>query len=141
MQRRVKLALAGAAGSVGLLFLCWLLAFHVGFIARADLSILNGFIGLGHGRERRVAYSIARLCSPDPYVYLAAVPVVVALLRRRPLVALAVLAVLIGANATTELLKPLMAAARAGVGATSVGAVSASAPGSTQSRSSRRRLW
>ena len=112
MHRRVQLALAGAAASVGLLFLCWLLAFHVGFIARADVSILNGFIGLGHGRERRVAFYIARLCSPDPYVYLAAVPVVVALLRRRPLVALAVLAVLIGANATTELLKPLMAASR-----------------------------
>jgi membrane-associated phospholipid phosphatase len=112
MQRRVQLALFGAAASVGLLFLCWVLAFHVGFAARADVSILNGFTGLDHGRERSVAYFIARLCSPDPYVYLAAVPLVVALLRRRPLVALAVLAVLIGANATTELLKPLMAAAR-----------------------------
>lgn len=112
MQRRVQLALVGAAASVGLLFLCWVLAFHVGFAARADVSILNGFVGLGHGRERNVANFIAHLCSPDPYVYLAAVPVVVALLRRRPLVALAVLAVLIGANATTELLKPLMAASR-----------------------------
>jgi membrane-associated phospholipid phosphatase len=112
MQRRAQLALFGAAASVGLLFLCWVLAFHVGFAARADVSILNGFIGLGHGRERSVAYFIAHLCSPDPYVYLAAVPVVVALLRRRPLVALAVLAVLIGANATTELLKPLLAASR-----------------------------
>ncbi len=112
MQRRVQLALIGTAASVGLLFLCWLLAFHVGFAARADVSILNGFIGLDRGRERSIAYFIARLCSPDPYVYLAAVPVVVALLRRRPLVALAVLAVLIGANATTELLKPLLAASR-----------------------------
>ena len=112
MQRRVQLALVGAAASVGLLFLCWVLAFHVGFAARADVSILNGFVGLGHGRERSVANFIAHLCSPDPYVYLAAVPVVLALLRRRPLVALAVLAVLIGANATTELLKPLMAASR-----------------------------
>lgn len=112
MPRRAKLALAGAAASVGLLFLCWLLAFHVGFTARADVSILNGFIGLDRGREGSVAAFIANLCSPDPYVYLAAVPVLVALLRRRPLVALAVFAVLIGANATTELLKPLLAAAR-----------------------------
>jgi membrane-associated phospholipid phosphatase len=127
MQRRVQLALIGAAASVGLLFLCWLLAFHVGFAARADVSILNGFIGLDHGRERSVAFFIAHLCSPDPYVYLAAVPVVVALLRRRPLVALAVLAVLIGANATTELLKPLIAASRPAPAADSVFPVS---PGS-----------
>jgi membrane-associated phospholipid phosphatase len=112
MPRRVRLALAGAAASTGLLFLCWLLAFHVGLAARADVSVLNGFIGLSHGHTRELAYRIARLCSPDPYVYLAAVPVLVALLRRRPLVALAIIAILIGANATTELLKPLLASAR-----------------------------
>jgi membrane-associated phospholipid phosphatase len=112
MPRRVRLALAGAAASAGLLLLCWLLAFHVGFAARADVSVLNGFIGLSHGHTRELANRIARLCSPDPYVYLAAVPVLVALLRRRPLVALAIIAILIGANATTELLKPLLAANR-----------------------------
>jgi membrane-associated phospholipid phosphatase len=112
MPRRVRFALAGAAASTGLLFVCWLLAFHVGFAARADVSVLNGFIGLGHGRNAHLAYRIARLCSPNPYVYLAAVPVLVALVRRRPLVALVIIAILIGANATTELLKPLLAATR-----------------------------
>ncbi|HTX45057.1 MAG TPA: phosphatase PAP2 family protein [Solirubrobacteraceae bacterium] len=112
MDRRVKLALIGAALSAGLLLLCWFMAFHVGFAARADVSILNGFTGLSHGSTRGLAYRIAHLCSPDPYVYLAAVPVLIALLRRRPLVALAILAILIGANATTELLKPLLAASR-----------------------------
>jgi membrane-associated phospholipid phosphatase len=112
MDRRVKLALIGAAASVGLLLLCWFMAFHVGFAARADVSILNGFTGLSHGSTRALAYRIAHLCSPDPYVYLAALPVLIALLRRRPLVALAILAILIGANATTELLKPLLAASR-----------------------------
>jgi membrane-associated phospholipid phosphatase len=112
MPRRVRLALAGAAASVGLLFLCWLMAFHVGLAARADVSILNGFVGLSHGHTRQLASHIARLCSPNPYVYLAAIPVLIALLRRRPLVALAILAILIGANMTTELLKPLLAASR-----------------------------
>jgi membrane-associated phospholipid phosphatase len=112
MPRRARLALAGAGASAGLLFLCWVLTFHVGFAARADVSVLNGFIGLSHAHTRELAYRIARLCSPDPYVYLAAVPVLVALLRRRPLVALAIIAILIGANATTELLKPLLAATR-----------------------------
>jgi hypothetical protein len=112
MDRRVKLALAGAFASCGLLLLCWLMAFHVGPVARADVSILNGFTGLSHGHSRELAYRIANLCNPDPYVYLAAVPVLVALLRRRPLVALAILAILIGASATTELLKHVFAASR-----------------------------
>jgi membrane-associated phospholipid phosphatase len=86
------------------------MAFHVGLAARADVSVLNGFTDLHHGSD--LALHIARLCSPDPYVYLAAVPVLAALLRRRPLVALAILAIVIGANATTELLKPLLASSR-----------------------------
>jgi membrane-associated phospholipid phosphatase len=88
------------------------MAFHVGWAARADVSVLNGFTGLSRGSSRELAYRIANLCSPDPYVYLAAVPVVVALVRRRPLVALAILAILIGASATTELLKHVLAASR-----------------------------
>ena len=95
-----------------MLLLCWFMAFHVGFAARADVSVLNGFTGLSHGGIRELASRIANLCSPDPYVYLAAVPVLVALLRRRPLVALAIIAILIGASASTELLKHLLAANR-----------------------------
>jgi len=112
MDRRVKLALIGTGASIGLLVLCWLLAFHVGFAARADVSVLNGFTGLNRGSTRELAYRIADLCSPSPYVYLAAVPVLVALLRRRPRVALAILVILIGANASTEVLKHLLAASR-----------------------------
>ena len=53
MQRRAQTALVGAAAAVGLLFLCWVLAFHVGFAARADASILNGFVESRPGRERK----------------------------------------------------------------------------------------
>jgi membrane-associated phospholipid phosphatase len=87
--------------------------FHIGFVERADASILNGFGGLGsHHRIASTASFIARLCDPKPYVYLCAVPVVIALLRRRLWVALAIVAILLGANVTTQLLKPLLAAPR-----------------------------
>jgi membrane-associated phospholipid phosphatase len=127
MPRRSKLALGGAAATVGLLVFTWLAAFHVGVTARADVSILNGFTGLDRGHLTALALFIARLCDPKPYVYLAIVPVLVALLRRRPGVALTLIAIMIGANASTELLKPLLAHARpapAPVGVTPVGLAS-----------------
>ena len=46
------------------------------------------------------------LCDPHRYVFWAPVVVVVALVRGRPRVALAVAAILLGANVTTETLKP-----------------------------------
>jgi len=112
MPKRAKMALGGAAACAGLLLLTWFAAFHVGFAARADVSILNGFVGLNRPSLRWLANSIAGLCDPKPYVYLAAVPVLVALARRRPAVALTLAAILIGANASSELLKPLLAHSR-----------------------------
>jgi membrane-associated phospholipid phosphatase len=115
MSRRTKLALSGAAAGLGLLALTWLLALHVGTFERADQAIFAGFVDL-HYRHRidRVAQVVAHLCDPSPYVYLAAVPVLVALLRRRRRSALAIGAILLGANLTTQVLKPLLAAPRAG---------------------------
>ena len=55
---------------------------------------------------------IADLCNPSPYVYLAAVPLIVALVRRRGWLAVAIFAILLGANETTQLLKPLLRATR-----------------------------
>jgi membrane-associated phospholipid phosphatase len=114
MPRRAQLALAGAGVAAGLLVLTWFAAFHIGFVERADRSILNGFGGLDHGRVGPLAYRIAWLCSPNPYVYLAAVPVLIALVRRRARVAVVITAILLGANLTTQFLKPLLAAPRMG---------------------------
>ncbi len=114
MPRRAVFALLGAAAAVGLLILTWFLAFHVGIAQRADQSIYNGFGNLGqHPRVGSLATFIARLCNPSPYVYLAVVPVAVALARRRMWVGVAIGAILLGANVTTQLLKPLLAAPRA----------------------------
>lgn len=92
----------------------WFAAFHVGVFEHADQSALRGFAGLRqHPHTSALASFVARLCDPEPFVCLAAIPVAVALLRRRPRLAIAIAAVLLGANVTTELLKPLLAHPRA----------------------------
>lgn len=113
MPERARMALIGAGVLTGLLFLTWLAAFHVGFVERADQWVVRGFRELGfRPRVNRAAVFIANLCDPKPYVYLCFIPVLAALARRRVRIALAVAAILIGANFTTELLKPLLAAPR-----------------------------
>ena len=91
-----------------LLALTWFLAFDTGVGLRADRTILDGFAGLQRPRVNTVASVITQLCNPQPFVAFGVVIVLVALLRRRPRVALAVVAVLLCANLTTELLKPLL---------------------------------
>jgi membrane-associated phospholipid phosphatase len=113
MPRRAGLALLGAAAGVALLIITWYAAFHAGIVERADQSIYRGFADLQRPRINSVAQLIADLCNPQPYVYLAALPVVMALVRRRPRVAFGSGAILLGANVTTQLLKPLLAEPRA----------------------------
>jgi membrane-associated phospholipid phosphatase len=125
MPRRAVYAMAGAALAAGLLFLVWFLAFHVSLFRHEDAKILSGFAGLHRARVNPIANSIAQLCNPSPYVYFAAGVVLVALLRRRPGVALTIALIIFAANVTTELLKPLLAAPRPTVaGISPVGAAS-----------------
>jgi membrane-associated phospholipid phosphatase len=112
MPRRARLAVYGASIGVLLLVVVWYVAFHVGAARQADATILNGFLGLNGPRTDRVANFVAGLCNPKSYVILAALPVVVALLRGRPRVAVTIVLILLCANETTELLKPLLAAQR-----------------------------
>lgn len=114
MPRRAVLALAGAGAGVVLLLLTWFLAFHVGVFERADQTLLKDFLGFSfRPHVQRVASFVARLCDPQPYVWLAAVPVGVALLRRRGWLTVTIAGVLLGANVTTHVLKPLLAHPRA----------------------------
>ncbi len=113
MPRRATFALLGALAGIALLFLTWVLAFHVRLFEHADQSIFNGFAGFQHRpRVGALANFIAHLCDPNPYVYFAAVPILVALARGRRRVALVIAAILLGANVTTHLLKPLLAEPR-----------------------------
>jgi membrane-associated phospholipid phosphatase len=52
-----------------------------------------------------IASTFAKLCDPTPFAYLAAGPIVIALARRRPLLALAAITIIVGAIVTSELLK------------------------------------
>jgi len=112
MPRRARLAVYGASIGVLLVVVLWYLAFHVGAVRQADAAILNGFLGLEGARVDRAANFVAGLCSPNRYLFLAAMPVVVALVRGRPRVAVTIVLILLCANETTELLKPLLAAPR-----------------------------
>src|SRR5947209_4907320 len=128
MPRRATTALIAAAFGVLLLIVTWYAAFHIGIFRHADQSIFRGFFDLRHrARIDRVAHFVANLCNPQPYVYLAGVPALIALVRRRVPVAFAVGAILLGSNVTTQLLKPLLAQPRpAGL----LGGVSAVPPAS-----------
>lgn len=96
-----------------MLALVWVVAFHVGLAQRADQRIYLQFIDLQtHDRVNWVAAHIVALFNPNPYVYLALAPLAVSLLRRRPWSTVAVVAIILGANVTTELLKHLLTAPR-----------------------------
>jgi membrane-associated phospholipid phosphatase len=112
MPNRARKALFGAAIGVCLLALTWYAAFHIGFVKRADHNILWGFAGLQRQGLDSVTRFTAGLCDPQPYVFLAAVPILVALVRRRPRVAVTVGLIMLAANVTSQLLKPLLALPR-----------------------------
>jgi membrane-associated phospholipid phosphatase len=123
MPSRARKALIGAAAGASLLVVTWLVTFHVSIAQRADRSILRGFAGLRGGRLDVLTRYVASLCNPKPYIFLAAIPVAIALLRRRPRVAVTVGLIMLGANWSTQILKPLLAAPRQpGFGVITVGA-------------------
>jgi membrane-associated phospholipid phosphatase len=103
------MGLIAAAIGIALLVVTWWAKVYLPVVRRADLSILRGFAGLESPRINHLTLLIASVCDPKPYVFLAAIPVLVALVRRRPRVAVAIAVILLGANETTQLLKPLVA--------------------------------
>jgi membrane-associated phospholipid phosphatase len=112
MPRRARMALFGACIGVLLLVAIWYAAHQIGFVRHADAAVLNGFVGLDRPRLNRLTNAIANLCDPQPFVFLAALPVLVAFLRGRPRVAITLAVILLCANETTELLKPLLGGPR-----------------------------
>lgn len=113
MPIRPRTALLGAGACVFALALVWLGAFHIGFVRHADQSAFLQFYDLqGHNSIAWLAQHFVSAFEPNPYVFLVLVPMVVALLRGRPRVVLAVGAIVLGANASTELVKHLVAAPR-----------------------------
>lgn len=115
LPKRASTALIGAVALLALLVLEWILVFHVAAVQRLDANAYDGFLGLSvRPHVTTAARLIAGLCDPTPYVVLATVPVIIALRRRRVLLACAIVLILAGANETTEILKPLLSAPRPG---------------------------
>ncbi len=114
MPIRPRTALLGAGACVVLLALLWFATGHVGFFRHADQAGFVQFYDLhDHGTVAWLTHHFVRTFDPDPYVYLVLVPLVVAVLRRRPRVVLAIGAIVLGANATTELFKHIIPSPRA----------------------------
>lgn len=115
MPIRPRSALLGAGACLVLLALVWFGVAHVGLFRHADESGFLQFYDLhAHGAVVWLARRFVSGFDPNPYVYLVLVPLVVALLRGRPRVVLAIGVIILGANATTELLKHVLVSPRPG---------------------------
>jgi membrane-associated phospholipid phosphatase len=76
--------------------------------AAADKRALEGFGELQRPRLAEITDAIAHVADPGPFALVALALVVVALLRGGPLRGLAAGTALLGANITTQILKPLL---------------------------------
>jgi len=112
VQRRPRTALLGALGCLAAVAATWSLAFLSGFGHWADAATLQGFMGLLSPRAAGLAHHVGTLVNPEPFVVLGAIVTGIALLRGRPRTALVVPLILLGANATSQLLKPALATPR-----------------------------
>ncbi len=117
-------ALRGAGLCVLGLAATWVLANLVPVLHWRDAVALNDFTQLSHPRVDEVANTLLGLLNPLLYTLWALLLVAVAILRRRPRVALAVALVLPAAPLSAELLKPLLAHPHARVGYQWIGAAS-----------------
>ena len=113
MSRRPLFLLALALASAGAAFLVWLVAFVVPGGRELDTAAMQAFTGVAVAPLEPSIRGVAVLADPAPFLAGAALLVVLALLRRRWLMAAVVPAILLAANATTQLLKPALADPRA----------------------------
>jgi membrane-associated phospholipid phosphatase len=106
------MAFLGAGLGVAGLALTWYAAHEIAWLRRVDVNILFGFLVLNRPRVDWIAQMFVSFCDASHYVVLAALPIVLALFRGRRRLAATASALLVGANGTSELLKPLTAGPR-----------------------------
>ena len=109
MTRQPRIALLGAFASLVALVTVWAVAYLAPFGRWLDGATLMGFVDLHSHRIDQVANFVGRLIDPQPFLVAGAVLVAVALARARPRTAAVVPVILVGANLTTEFLKPALA--------------------------------
>ena len=108
-HRRPVKALAAALICLAGLVVTGVIALIVPVGVAHDAATLNGFTRLsGRPRLGELAGVLAHSVDPSRYVVYVAVLAAVALIRGRRRLALAVPVAMVGASATTELLKPLV---------------------------------
>jgi membrane-associated phospholipid phosphatase len=108
VSRRPLALLTFAALSAAAAAAVWLVALGVPRGRALDASALEAFAGVARPPLASSINGIAHLADPAPLLLGGLALVGIALWRRRPFLALAVPAILIGANATTQLLKPAL---------------------------------
>jgi membrane-associated phospholipid phosphatase len=109
MSRRPLFLLALAALSAAAAVAVWLAAFVVPGGRALDAAALRAFAGVARTPLQPSINGVAVLANPLPFVLAGGLLVGVALLRRRLLMAALVPVVLVGANASTQALKPALA--------------------------------
>jgi membrane-associated phospholipid phosphatase len=85
------------------------LAYYVPQARFLDAAALHGFGALQRPSINGVADFLAHTCDPAPYALVGAVTIVFALTVRGPRTAAAVTVLLVGANVSSQVLKPLLA--------------------------------
>ena len=109
MTRRPRIALLAALGCLVALVTVWAAAYLVPFGRWLDAATLMGFVDLHSPWIDHVANRVGRLADPLPFAVAGAALIAIALWRGRPRTAAVVPAILLGANVTTQLLKPALA--------------------------------
>ena len=99
---------AAAACVVAFWVLLWL-AYSVGPAEWLDGNALNGFVSLDRQPLSFLANAFAALCDPGPYALLVLPLVAYALVKRGLRHAAAAVLLLVGANMSSQVLKPLLA--------------------------------
>lgn len=109
MDRLFRNALAGVAACLAGLAALWAGTFHVARVRTLDDDALHGFLAVQRPRLTELMEALTSLADPLAYLLLSAGVVCLALSQRRFRTAATVVAVLAGANVTTQLLKEALA--------------------------------
>lgn len=111
-QRPLHALLVAVVSAVGLTVV-WFATYQVDFTSWLDRGVQSGFVGLSDTRAEVPAELLAHLVDPAPFAVFAAAIIGLALVRRRPRLAVAAAVIFAGANVTTQVLKHLTAGPRA----------------------------
>ncbi len=103
------MALLAAFGAA----IVWVGTYRVDLTSWFDRGVQAGFIGLEDTRIGVVADRLVHIGEPVPFALMSLLVIAVAFLRRRPRAALMAIAILGGANVTTQVLKRLTEGPRA----------------------------